>query len=154
MEQDSGPIFPDGKWFSGMPTYKLYAWRARLKWSEEEMQSFYEVCCRMAETSPLSVEQVIDMVARQLLNNWLSKEEILSNMEHILVITSRELKEIGHAMQYAQNWAHGTSGHGQLMLIAKTYEFLGFYFDEKNNLVVPDKVRVDDGPTTGHGKAG
>ena len=115
-----------------------------MKWTREEADLFVEVCRQMAAKTPFSMVQIAELYYREIVNNYKTKKEILGLMEHILVITTRELKEIGHAMQYAQNWAHGTTGHNQLMLIAKTYEYLGFYFDEKGDLKIPDKVRVED----------
>lgn len=68
-----------------------------------------------------------------------------------LVITTRELKEIDHALYYEQNLAHGTTGHNQLMLLAKFARHLGFHFSDK--LEIPDTVIADDGPKTGQGSA-
>lgn len=121
--------------------------------SANEVEKFMEKCQSEAETSILSIYDVALSYWGRLYRGQISKEEILK-MEHLLVLTTREVKEIGHAMHYALNYAHGTSGHGQLMLLAKFAEHLGFHFDEKNSLVTPDKVRVDDGLTTGQGKAG
>lgn len=73
------------------------------------------------------------------------------------VITTRELKEIDHAMYYAQNLAHGTTGHNQLMLLAKVAAYLGFariHDGQGEELFVPDGVKVEDPPSTGRQGAG
>jgi len=76
-------------------------------------------------------------------------------MEKQLTLTTRELSEFKHSMFYAQECHHGTTGHNQLMLLAKVADFLGFVLVEGNTKVVtPSTVTVDDGPATGHGKAG
>ncbi len=43
-----------------------------------------------------------------------------------LKLTAREVAEIKHCLFYAQECAHGTAGHNQLMLIAKLAAHLGF----------------------------
>jgi len=47
-------------------------------------------------------------------------------MDTNLELTDRELKEIKHALYYADYCNHGTTGHNQLILIAKMAGFLGF----------------------------
>lgn len=43
-----------------------------------------------------------------------------------LDLTDRELKEIKHALFYADGCNHGTTGHNQLLLIAKLARHIGF----------------------------
>jgi hypothetical protein len=44
----------------------------------------------------------------------------------VLELTERELKEIKHALFYVNDCNHGTTGHNQLVLIAKLAWHLGF----------------------------
>jgi len=44
----------------------------------------------------------------------------------ILRLTERELLEIKHAIFYANECGHGTTGHNQLILIAKMAQHMGF----------------------------
>jgi hypothetical protein len=44
----------------------------------------------------------------------------------VLEITQRELDEIKHAIHYYAECNHGTTGHNQLVLIAKMAIYLGF----------------------------
>lgn len=44
----------------------------------------------------------------------------------VLELTEREVKEIKHSLFYAYECNHGTSGHNQLILIAKMARHLGF----------------------------
>lgn len=39
-------------------------------------------------------------------------------------LTERENKEIAFALHYAENFAHGTTGHNALMLLAKLAKLL------------------------------
>lgn len=50
-------------------------------------------------------------------------------MDNELVFDERELKEIQHAVYYADVLAHGTVGHNLLMLLAKVAERQGFWMD-------------------------
>lgn len=58
-----------------------------------------------------------------------------------LVITNRELQEFRFAMDYAAQYAHGTTGHGQFMLLARTAHHIGF---RRSNGDIPAQVIVDD----------
>lgn len=58
-----------------------------------------------------------------------------------LIITNRELQEFRFAMEYEAQFAHGTTGHNQLMLLAKTARFLGFRRDTSD---IPPTVIVND----------
>lgn len=76
-------------------------------------------------------------------------------MEHILaVITKRELQEILFAMHYSEFYNHGTDGHNRLNLVTKLATALGFVRGTMGEIEVPPGIKVDDGPTTGHGKGG
>lgn len=60
-----------------------------------------------------------------------------------LTMAKRDLQEIEHALYYAKNWAHGTVGHNQLMLIAALASQLGFRLDPNTDtLVIPNTIRV------------
>ena len=52
--------------------------------------------------------------------------------------TVREISEIQHAMYYLKELDHGTTGHNQLMLIAKMAVLLGFNLDHENQLIIGD----------------
>lgn len=45
-----------------------------------------------------------------------------------LKLTERELKEIDFARVYAKDFAHGTTGHNGLMLLAKMADYLDYLY--------------------------
>lgn len=47
-------------------------------------------------------------------------------------LTERELKEILHALHYEKFCNHGTTGHNQLLLIAKLAKMVGFVLGDDN----------------------
>lgn len=53
-------------------------------------------------------------------------------MNKIFSVDPRELKEIQHCLYYQKYLAHGTVGHGLLMLNAKAFEALGFDLNMSN----------------------
>lgn len=48
-------------------------------------------------------------------------------MEKLVQFNDRELKEIQHALYYAENLSHGTVGHNMLLIIAKLAKEQGFW---------------------------
>lgn len=70
-------------------------------------------------------------------------------MEHILVITPRQLKDIIFCMEYTHNYNHGADGHNRMNTMTAMAEFIGFYWNEEGNTVeIPNTVRVEDNPTS------
>lgn len=64
-------------------------------------------------------------------------------MDNRLRFTSREIKEIQHALYYERECNHGTVGHNVLLLLARFAQFHGFFLDEYNNLSVPETVVIE-----------
>lgn len=61
------------------------------------------------------------------LNEWIGDKFMSGNSESkVLLLTEREVLEIKHAIFYANECKHGTTGHNQLVLIAKMAQHLGF----------------------------
>lgn len=62
-----------------------------------------------------------------------------------LSITHRELKEIKHALFYNAACGNGTTGHNQLVLIAKMASFIGFEYavDPKEPVFAPMQVSIE-----------
>lgn len=79
-------------------------------------------------------------------------------MEHILTLTQREMKEVLHALLYERYCNHGTTGHNQLLLIAKMAQYIGMDLasDEQGSqdVFLPSKVRIEEEVKTGHGSTG
>lgn len=65
-------------------------------------------------------------------------------MDHILTVTSRELKEIHHALWYERFGNHDTVGHNMLLLIAKMARHQGFWITDSGSLLKPDNVLVEE----------
>jgi hypothetical protein len=69
----------------------------------------------------------------------------------VLEITQRELTEIKHALHYYAECNHGTTGHNQLVLIAKMAAHLGFMVTTEarintgrmTHVIVPECVKVE-----------
>lgn len=59
-----------------------------------------------------------------------------------LVLTTRELTEIGHSLDYARNYAHGTVGHNLFVLVSKLATHIGFDIDHNQDLVLPVDTMV------------
>lgn len=60
-----------------------------------------------------------------------------------LDLTESELTEIKHALFYSDNCHHGTTGHNQLMLIAKLARCVGFKsYAEFSFTCFPDEANV------------
>lgn len=72
-----------------------------------------------------------------------AKQMIEAQEPTVLTLTEREVKEIKHAIFYANECGHGTTGHNQLVLIAKLTKHLGFL------LLVIDQEQGKDVPWTG-----
>jgi hypothetical protein len=71
------------------------------------------------------------------------KQMVQEQEPNVLVLTEREVKEIKHAIFYANECGHGTTGHNQLVLIAKMAKHLGFL------IVVNEQLFGEDVPWTG-----
>lgn len=126
--------------------------------SDDEAKAVYRLCVSTAANAALSVADLADMTIRTVLNVPEYKERLLKiampSEKEKLVITSRELKEIDHALYYALECAHGTTGHNQLMLIAKMAKHLGFIkLPISTQVPMGGSVIVDDGPATRMGNA-
>lgn len=65
-------------------------------------------------------------------------------MGNPLELTTREIKEIHHALIYQLRWAHGTVGHNMLIIIAKMAYDRGFRIDSSLELEIPEGVVVTD----------
>lgn len=74
------------------------------------------------------------------------------DMEHILTLTQREMKEVLHALMYERYCNHGTTGHNQLLLIAKMAQYIGMdLFPGRADAVeLPSKVRIEEEGMIGH----
>lgn len=118
-------------------------------YSIRELTALWDVCLAQAQRSASPPIAFLQILHSRITQGLMTRKEVLQLMEPVLVITTRELKEVAHAMYYAQNLAHGTTGHNQLMLLDKLATHLGFHFsNDGRNLEVPTGVRVDDGPQT------
>lgn len=67
-------------------------------------------------------------------------------MEEELVLTERELMEIGFAMKYSKDFNHGTDGHNRLNVLTKLALALGFRPSENTawGIAAPQQVRIDN----------
>jgi hypothetical protein len=73
-------------------------------------------------------------------------QEIVMSEPKVLEITQRELDEIKHAIHYYAECNHGTTGHNQLVLIAKMATERGFHLYQRNGqlaVTVPEGVKVE-----------
>lgn len=67
-------------------------------------------------------------------------------MDNQLVLTERELQEIGMAMTYSQDFNHGTDGHNRLNLVTKLALAAGFRPSPHSKWYVekPENCRIDN----------
>lgn len=103
---------------------------------------------RAAESPQMAVDLIHD-IFNDLAAGLTTRERVLREMEHIVVITTRQLKEIDFAMKYVSEYNHGTPSHNHLVLVAALAEGMGFVRNGNGNLEIPQRVRVEDGPQTG-----
>lgn len=71
----------------------------------------------------------------------------MDNEPKVLKLTERELTEIKHSLFYAMECNHGTTGHNQLLIVAKLAVHLGFALEMTDGVPafvvsVPDGVEV------------
>lgn len=58
-----------------------------------------------------------------------------------LPLGKRDIQELHHAIHYAENLAHGTAGHNQLMLIATLAKHIGFELVD-GEVIFPDPAET------------
>lgn len=72
------------------------------------------------------------------------EDELKSQLRPLneIEFTERELNELAHCVNYAENYHHGADGHNRMMLVAKLAKGLGMILHQ-NGVIVPERAVVE-----------